>query len=171
MEGIGVFPARKTHEKGGKKVVSIRSTIMSIYRFSKGGRLFVQGTREDEPRENVVSSASTAATPADDLRAIYTKRRLSTEVLGRKGRLLHRPSNVLSSLSLLSIAFKGSRVWKSRHDHSLWMVLSWYVAKLGEWIVTRFPIHLIDRWIEEREEKAIERRLLAIGRFGIRPFH
>lgn len=85
-----MFPARKRHEKGGKKVVSIRSYTMSIYRFSKGGRLFVQGTREDEPRENVVSSASTAATPADDLRAIYTKRRLSTEVLGRKGRLLHR---------------------------------------------------------------------------------
>lgn len=80
---------------------------MSIYRFSKGGRLFVQGTREDEPRENVVSAASTAATPAnDDLRAIYTKRRLSTEVLGRKRR---RPTNILSLslsfvLSLLSIA-------------------------------------------------------------------
>lgn len=38
------------------------------------------------------------------------------------------------------------------------MVLSWYVAKLGEWIVTRFPIDPLDRWIEEREEKAIERR-------------
>lgn len=80
---------------------------MSIYRFSKGGRLFVQGTREDEPRENVVSAASTAATPAnDDLRAIYTKRRLSTEVLGRKRRLL-RQTNILSLsliLSLLSIA-------------------------------------------------------------------
>ncbi|XP_076765746.1 dystonin-like protein short stop isoform X9 [Xylocopa sonorina] len=56
---------------------------MSIYRFSKGGRLFVQGTREDDARENVVSPGSTTATPAtDDLRAIYTKRRLSTEVLG-----------------------------------------------------------------------------------------
>lgn len=57
---------------------------MSIYRFSKGGRLFVQGTREDDPRENVVTPAPPAAAPAsDDLTAIYTKRRLSTEVLGR----------------------------------------------------------------------------------------
>nr|XP_031845078.1 microtubule-actin cross-linking factor 1 isoform X36 [Nomia melanderi] len=56
---------------------------MSIYRFSKGGRLFVQGTREDDPRENVVTPAPPAAAPVnDDLTAIYTKRRLSTEVLG-----------------------------------------------------------------------------------------
>lgn len=60
---------------------------MSIYRFSKGGRLFVQGTREDDARENVVSPAPTAATSVtDDLTAIYTNRRLSTEVLGRKSR-------------------------------------------------------------------------------------
>lgn len=69
----------------------------------------MQGTREDEPRENVVSATSTTATPAnDDLRAIYTKRRLSTEVLGRKRRVL-RPMDILSLslsliLSLLSIA-------------------------------------------------------------------
>lgn len=57
---------------------------MSIYRFSKGGRLFVQGTRENDARENAVSPSSTTATPVtDDLRAIYTKRRFSTEVLGR----------------------------------------------------------------------------------------
>lgn len=57
---------------------------MSIYRFSKGGRLFVQGTREGDARENVPSPVPTASTPvADDLTAIYTKRRLSTEVLGR----------------------------------------------------------------------------------------
>ncbi|KZC14108.1 Dystonin [Dufourea novaeangliae] len=56
---------------------------MSMYRFSKGGRLFVQGTREDDPRETVVTSPASATTPvADDLTAIYTKRRLSTEVLG-----------------------------------------------------------------------------------------
>ncbi|XP_011313476.1 uncharacterized protein, partial [Fopius arisanus] len=51
---------------------------MSMYRFSKSGRLFVQGTREEDDRDNVAGS-SPAGT---DLQAIYTKRRLSTEVLG-----------------------------------------------------------------------------------------
>ncbi|XP_046739124.1 microtubule-actin cross-linking factor 1 isoform X47 [Diprion similis] len=59
---------------------------MSMYRFSKGGRLFVQGTREDDDRDNVAASNPTgsnaAAAAAADLQAIYTKRRLSTEVLG-----------------------------------------------------------------------------------------
>ncbi|XP_072756473.1 microtubule-actin cross-linking factor 1 isoform X20 [Anoplolepis gracilipes] len=54
---------------------------MSIYRFSKGGRLFVQGTREDDNRDGV-SPSPTGFRSADDLRAIHTKRRLSTEVLG-----------------------------------------------------------------------------------------
>mgnify|MGYP004575313677 CR=1 FL=1 len=45
----------------------------------------MQGTREDDARENVTSPVSTTVTPVnDDLRAIYTKRRLSTEVLGRE---------------------------------------------------------------------------------------
>lgn len=44
----------------------------------------MQGTREDDPRENVVTPAPPAAALVnDDLTAIYTKRRLSTEVLGR----------------------------------------------------------------------------------------
>ncbi|XP_018398747.1 PREDICTED: plectin-like [Cyphomyrmex costatus] len=54
---------------------------MSLYRFSKGGRLFVQGTSEDDGRDGV-SPSPTGSRSADDLRAIYTKRRLSTEVLG-----------------------------------------------------------------------------------------
>lgn len=58
-----------------------RRTKMSIYRFSKGGRLFVQGTRQDDPRDGV-SPSPTGSRTADDLQAVYTKRRLSTEVLG-----------------------------------------------------------------------------------------
>lgn len=54
---------------------------MSMYRFSKGGRLFVQGTREDDDRDNVAASSPTE-NPISDLQAIHTKRRLSTEVLG-----------------------------------------------------------------------------------------
>lgn len=54
---------------------------MSMYRFSKSGRLFVQGTRENDDRDNVAGSSPTG-NPATDLQAIYTKRRLSTEVLG-----------------------------------------------------------------------------------------
>lgn len=56
---------------------------MSIYRFSKSGRLFVQGTHEDDDRSNVIPSSRTGSPSGDDLQAIYTKRRLSTEVLGR----------------------------------------------------------------------------------------
>ncbi|XP_066600570.1 uncharacterized protein [Prorops nasuta] len=56
---------------------------MSMYRFSKGGRLFVQGTREEDDRDNVAASNAPTGNPAsDDLQAVYTKRRLSTEVLG-----------------------------------------------------------------------------------------
>lgn len=54
---------------------------MSMYRFSKSGRLFVQGTREEDDRDNVAAS-NTSGNAAADLQAIYTKRRLSTEVLG-----------------------------------------------------------------------------------------
>ncbi|XP_063975577.1 dystonin isoform X37 [Diachasmimorpha longicaudata] len=50
---------------------------MSMYRFSKSGRLFVQGTREEDDRDNVAGSSI-----GNDLQAIYTKRKLSTEVLG-----------------------------------------------------------------------------------------
>lgn len=51
-----------------------------MYRFSKSGRLFVQGTREEDDRDNVAASNPSGT----DLQAIYTKRRLSTEVLGEK---------------------------------------------------------------------------------------
>lgn len=150
---------------------------MSIYRFSKGGRLFVQGTREDEPRENVVSAASTAATPAnDDLRAIYTKRRLSTEVLGRKRRLL-RQTNILSlshPLPLFDRDLREAVAWKSRHDHEL----RWCQA-VGMWpssgIVDRDAISnrsVIDRSIEGRERKGREGSYdeAIVGRgFGTRP--
>lgn len=56
---------------------------MSMYKFSKSGRLFVQGTREENDRDNVASSSPTG-NQATDLQAIYTKRKLSTEVLGTR---------------------------------------------------------------------------------------
>lgn len=43
----------------------------------------MQGTREDDDRDGV-SPSPTGPRNADDLRAVYTKRRLSTEVLGRE---------------------------------------------------------------------------------------
>ena len=58
---------------------------MSLYRFVKGGggssRLFVQGTREGGDRDDV----NGGAVPHDDigsLQALYTRRRLNTEVFG-----------------------------------------------------------------------------------------
>jgi len=45
----------------------------------------VQGTSEDNGRDGV-SPSPTGSRSADDLRAIYTKRRLSTEVLGSKSK-------------------------------------------------------------------------------------
>lgn len=55
----------------------------------------MQGTREDDKRDDGVSPSPTGSRSADDLRAIYTKRRLSTEVLGsvsksrRNGERIH----------------------------------------------------------------------------------
>lgn len=43
----------------------------------------MQGTREDDNRDVGVSPSPTGSRSADDLRAVHTKRRLSTEVLGR----------------------------------------------------------------------------------------
>lgn len=45
----------------------------------------MQGTREDDDHDGV-SPSPTGPRSADDLRAIYTKRRLSTEVLGSKSK-------------------------------------------------------------------------------------
>lgn len=42
----------------------------------------MQGTREDDNRDVGVSPSPTGPRSADDLRAVHTKRRLSTEVLG-----------------------------------------------------------------------------------------
>lgn len=42
----------------------------------------MQGTREDDNRDVGVSPSPTGSR-SDDLRAVHTKRRLSTEVLGR----------------------------------------------------------------------------------------
>lgn len=62
----------------------------------------MQGTREDDARENVASPAPSTATPVtDDLRAIYTKRRLSTEVLGRNS------DKTASSTSNLAMSFEA----------------------------------------------------------------
>jgi len=68
---------------------------MSLYRFSKGGRLFVQGTREDDNRDGV-SPSPTGSRSADDLQAVYTKRRLSTEVLGSKSKSGDRRERIRS---------------------------------------------------------------------------
>lgn len=46
----------------------------------------MQGTREDDDRDGV-SPSPTGSRSANDLQAIYTKRRLSTEVLGSKSKL------------------------------------------------------------------------------------
>lgn len=47
----------------------------------------MQGTREDDDRDGVSPSPTGPHAAADDdLRAVYTKRRLSTEVLGRDDR-------------------------------------------------------------------------------------
>ena len=59
---------------------------MSMYKFSKSGRLFVQGTREENDRDNVASSPT--GNHASELQAIYTKRKLSTEVLGTSSRFV-----------------------------------------------------------------------------------
>ena len=81
---------------------------MSMYRFSKSGRLFVQGTRENDDRDNVAGSNPTGNS-ATDLQAIYTKRRLSTEVLG----------TILDSISVFfchrkdSMGFKNWGILKS----------------------------------------------------------
>lgn len=148
---------------------------MSIYRFSKGGRLFVQGTREDEPRENVVSATSTTATPAnDDLRAIYTKRRLSTEVLGRKRRVLRSLSLSLSHpLPPFDRDLREVVAWKSRHDHELrWCCIS----SVGMWpsseIVDRDAISnrsVIDRSKEGKGREGSYDEPIVGRRFGIRP--
>lgn len=58
---------------------------MSMYRFSKGSRLFVQGTREQDDRDNVASSGNPGAAhspPPNDLQTVRTRRASSTEVLG-----------------------------------------------------------------------------------------
>ncbi|XP_074102800.1 dystonin-like protein short stop isoform X19 [Cotesia typhae] len=50
-----------------------------MYRFSKSGRLFVQGTREQDDRDNVAGSSPTGGS---ELQAVHTKRHMSTEILG-----------------------------------------------------------------------------------------
>ena len=58
---------------------------MSIYKFSKNGRLFVQGTRQQSDRDNISANLDLSSSVSDtgmDLQAIHIKRKLSTEVLG-----------------------------------------------------------------------------------------
>lgn len=88
----------KTSDSGiNKQLVVLRvatanwQCAMSMYRFlkdsSKGGsssgRLFLQGTTSDQSKIGppIVTDLSSVQ-DADDLKAIYTRKRLSTEVLG-----------------------------------------------------------------------------------------
>jgi hypothetical protein len=59
---------------------------MSMYRFMKGTggatRLFVQGTREGGDRDDINGAVMPHQDNINDLQAVYTRRQLSTEVLG-----------------------------------------------------------------------------------------
>ena len=59
---------------------------MSMYRFMKGSggsaRLFVQGTREGGDRDDINGTLMAHHDNINDLQAVYTRRQLSTEVLG-----------------------------------------------------------------------------------------
>jgi len=56
----------------------------------------VQGTREDDNRDGVSPSPTGSRSAADDLQAVYTKRRLSTEVLGSKSKSGDRRERIRS---------------------------------------------------------------------------
>lgn len=64
---------------------------MSMYKFikdssksgsSSGGRLFLQGATSDQSKIGPPIVTNLSAHDSDDLKAIYTRKRLSTEVLG-----------------------------------------------------------------------------------------
>lgn len=75
-----------------------------MYRFSKSGRLFVQGTREQDDRDNVAGSSPTSG---PELQAVHTKRHMSTEILGIKG--YHKMSREFFAVHLSRINFEKKK--------------------------------------------------------------
>ena len=87
------------------------STTMSMYKFVKGARLFMQGKREENDYDNVADTFSGAVEEDEDLRAVHTYR--ATEMEGtttgerysksvKRGNIRHRTTRTVRKVTTIT---------------------------------------------------------------------